>query len=181
MLRILKIYFVIMFILTINVNGNLLVAEESKPDSISRDWSTFSKYCYIVSAAIKMEAFKNGERLTKVSRDKGRFYIKLNSGTNNLYEGTYFAGFPLKIGSQAKLTIDSESTFILYSHPKPTNSKEKNYAWTHPNDDIKLIKSLKKGTKAIIESNSHTGKIIKDTFALTGFTKSFQNLENACN
>ncbi len=177
MLRIFMIYFII----TILATGNILFAEESKPNSISRDWSTFSKYCYIVSAAIKMEAFKNGERLTKVSRDKGRFYIKLSNGNENLYEGTYFAGFPLKIGSQAKLTIDNNTTFILYSHPKPSESKEKNYAWTHPNDDTKIIVALKKGTKAIIESSSHTGKVIKDTFALTGFTKSFQTLEKACN
>jgi hypothetical protein len=177
MLRIFKFF----FILIVLSKGTFVFSQESKPDNISRDWSTFFNGCYIVSAAIKMEAFKNGERLTKVSRDKGRFYIKFNKESSGPYEGTYFAGFPLKIGSQAKLIIDNNKTFLLYSHPKPSNSIEKNYAWTHPNEDIKIINSLKSGTKAIIESNSHTGKVIKDTFALTGFTKSFKILENNCN
>ena len=177
MLKIFKFW----FFLIILFKGTFVFSQESKPDSISRDWSTFSNGCYIVSAAIKMEAFKNGERLTKVSRDKGRLYIKFNKDSSGLYEGTYFAGFPLKVGSQAKLIIDNDKTFLLYSHPKPMKPMEKNYAWTHPKEDIKIINTLKSGTKAIIESNSHTGKVIKDTFALIGFTKAFKILEQNCN
>ena len=43
-------------------------AEESKPEEILNDWSAFN--CYTVSAAIEMLAFKNGEKLSKVSREK---------------------------------------------------------------------------------------------------------------
>ena len=153
-------------------------AESSKPNDISNNWSSFD--CYTVSGAIKMVAFKNGEKLSKVSREKGRFYIQMNPQNTNKFEVTYFAGFPLKTASQAILKIDSIQKFLLYSHPKPQNSKEKSYAWSHPEDDGKLIEALKKGSKAEIETNSHTGKVIKDTFALSGFTSAFIFMKNTC-
>ena len=153
-------------------------AEESAPEQISNDWSAFE--CYTVSGAIEMLAFKNGEKLSKVSRDKGRFYVQMNKGNLSEFEVTYFAGFPLKTASQAVLKIDNSQKFLLYSHPEPKSSAEKSYAWSHPNDDTKLINALKKGNEAVIESNSHTGKVIKDTFALKGFTAAFNFMKNRC-
>lgn len=153
-------------------------AEGSKPEEISQNWSAFK--CYTVSGAIKMVAFKNGEKLSKVSREKGRFYIQMNPNSANKFEVTYFAGFPLKTVSQAVLKIDNTQKFLLYSHPEPQNSKEESYAWSHPNDDIKLIEALKKGSTAEIETNSHTGKVIKDTFALSGFTSAFNFMTKRC-
>ncbi|MEE2773557.1 MAG: invasion associated locus B family protein [Pseudomonadota bacterium] len=155
-----------------------VVAEDQQPIDISRDWSTFE--CYIVSGAIEMMAFKNGEKLSKVSRDKGRLYVQKDNKKANQIAGTYFAGFPLKTASQALLTIDDKESFVLYSHPEPQNSSEKPYAWSHPQDDTKLIAALKKGSKAVIESNSHTGKVIKDTFALTGFTSAYNLMLKTC-
>ena len=94
-----------------------LVAEDQQPIDISRDWSTFD--CYIVSGAIEMLAFKNGEKLSKVSRDKGRLYVQKNNDDSGQLAGTYFAGFPLKTASQALLSIDGKDSFVLYSHPDP--------------------------------------------------------------
>ena len=153
-------------------------AEGSKPDEISKNWSSFE--CYIVSGAIKMAAFKNGEKLSTVSREKGRLYIQMNPKTKNKFAISYSAGFPLKTASQAVLKVDSAQKFLLYSHPEPQNSEEKSYAWSHPNDDGKIIDALKKGSKAEIETNSHTGKVIKDTFALSGFTSAFNFMKKNC-
>ena len=151
---------------------------ERKPENINKDWSAFN--CFAVSSAIEMLAFKNGEKLSKVSREKGRLYVQMNNKNPKEFEVTYFAGFPLKTASQAVLKIDGSQKFLLYSHPQPQNSEEKSYAWSHPNDDDNLIIALKKGSKAIIESNSHTGKVIKDTFALSGFTASFNFTKDRC-
>ena len=96
-------------------------------------------------------------------------------------EVSYFAGFPLRVASQAKLNVDKKKTFVLYSHPNPESPPEKAYAWSHPNDDEELIEALKKGETATIESTSHTGKVIKDTFALSGFTSSFNFMRKNCN
>jgi invasion protein IalB len=153
-------------------------AESLKPEEISKNWSAFN--CYSVSGAIKMVAFKNGEKLSKVSREKGLLYIQMSPKSTDKFEVTYFAGFPLKTASQAVLKVDDAQKFLLYSHPDPQNSKEKSYAWSHPNDDQKIIDSLKKGGTAAIETNSHTGKIIKDTFALSGFTSAFNFMKSRC-
>ena len=152
--------------------------EESKPEEIANDWSAFE--CYTVSGAIEMLAFKNGEKLSKVSRDKGRFYVQMRKKNSSEFEVTYFAGFPLKTASQAIVKIDNSQKFLLYSHPEPTSSVEKAYAWSHPNDDTKIIDALKKGDEAVIESNSHTGKVIKDTFALSGFTVAHNFMKKSC-
>ncbi len=153
-------------------------SQENKPEKILKDWSAFE--CFTASGAIEMSAFKNGEKLSKVSREKGQFYVQMNKKNSPEFEITYFAGFPLKTASQVVLKIDNIQKFLLYSHPKPESSIQKAYAWSHPNDDTKLINSLKKGTQAIIESNSHTGKVIKDTFALSGFTAAFNFMKNKC-
>ena len=171
-----------LFVLAVNllVFSSILQArgEETQPDEILNDWSAYQ--CYTVSGAIKMLAFKNGEKLSKVSREKGRFYIQANTNTPDEFEVTYFAGFPLKTASQAILKIDGSQKFLLYSHPNPQSTLEKAYAWSHPIDDKNLINALKKGSKAEIESNSHTGKVIKDTFALSGFTAAFNSMKKRC-
>ena len=163
-------------ILVLSLSG--AYSEENKPVEISKAWSTF--VCYNVTSAIKMLAFKNGEKLSSVSRDKGRIYIQMDKKNPNDFEVAYFAGFPLKTASQAVLKIDGLQKFLLYSHPEPQNSIEKAYAWSHPNDDKNLISALKKGSEAIVESNSHTGKVIKDTFALSGFTAAFNSMTRRC-
>ena len=157
---------------------NLVNAKEEAPIEISKDWSAFK--CYTVTGAIEMLAFKNGEKLSKVSREKGRLYIQKANPQTMEMEVSYFAGFPLRAASQAALTVDKANKFVLYSHPDPKNSEEKSYAWSHPNDDKKLLEALKKGNSATVESTSHTGKVIKDTFALSGFTSSFNFMNNAC-
>ena len=159
-------------------NFSVAYSEETKPEQISKDWSAFE--CYTVSGAIEMEAFKDGEKLSKVSRDKGRFFVQMSKKNSDVFEVTYFAGFPLKTASQAVLKIDGSQKFLLYSHPEPTSSVEKAYAWSHPNDDTKIIDALKKGDEAVIESNSHTGKVIKDTFALSGFTVAHNFMKKSC-
>ena len=164
--------------LLIFINSPKVFSQETAAKEHANNWSLYD--CYIVSGAIKMAAFKNGELLSKVNRDKGRFYIQVSMENNTVFGGAYFAGFPLKVGSQAKITIDDTQEFLLYSHQKPKANIEKSYAWTLPDDDGNLINALKKGQEAIIESNSHTGKVIKDTFALTGFTKAYNLLRNTC-
>ena len=142
------------------------------------DWTAFS--CFMASQAIKMEAFKDGERLSSVNRDIGRLYVTKNRANSNKFESTYFAGYPLKAGSQATIKIDNKVSFVLFAHPKPSDSKEKSYAWAHPNKDIALIDALKRGNKAVVEARSHTNKITKDSFSLTGFSKSLEMLKKSC-
>lgn len=157
---------------------SFVFAEEQLSGTNFKDWSTFS--CFMGSQSIKMEAFKNGERLSSVNREIGRLYVTKNKLNEDKMETTFYSGYPLLAGSQATIKIDNKKSFSLFSHPEPSNSQEKEYAWVHPDNDKQLIDELKKGNKAVVEATSHTYKVTKDTFSLSGFSKAYENLKRTC-
>ncbi len=171
-------FFSICVIIISYLSYSAVYANQEAPLEISKSWSTFK--CYTATGVIEMLAFKNGEKLSKVSREKGRLYIQMADPKTRKIEIAYFAGFPLRSASQAALTVDKKIKFVLYSHPEPEGSEVKAYAWSHPNEDSKLIEALKKGELATVESISHTGKVIKDTFSLSGFTSSLSFMKETC-
>lgn len=178
--------FLISIVFVLPSNFYPALAEKVMPSTEShRDWGVFvpqnKKECFIASQAIKMEAFKNGEKLSSVNRGHGRLFIWKSSTNAGQFEGVYFAGFPLQIGSKPILTIDGKEQVVFLASPKPSNSEEKNYAWNQVFDDQLLIESLKKGNKAIMESISHRNTKIKDSFVLTGFTTSLERMKKLCN
>ena len=88
--------------------NNLRKAEKS-----FRDWSVFvskddPKMCFIASQSIKGEAFRNNQKLSSVNREKGTLYIIKIGNKDSEYEGTFYAGYPLQVGSKAVLEIDSK-------------------------------------------------------------------------
>ena len=48
---------------------------------------------------------------------------KLNK--DNEYEGTFYAGYPLQVGSKATLEIDSKEKIVFFAHPSPKAKAEK--------------------------------------------------------
>jgi len=159
-------------------------SQEIRMNSSEKNWSVFvpmdKKECFIASQSVKDEAFRNGEKLSSVNRDRGVLFVKKSQSSPAGFEGAFSAGYPLKIGGKFQLTIDSDAKFVFLAHPKPRNSTEKNWAWTQSHDDTKLVEKLKIGNKAIMEAISHRGTITKDTFILTGFTKALERLIDLC-
>ena len=55
-------------------------SEEIRMDSSEKNWSVFvpkdKKECFIASQSVKDEAFRNGEKLSNVNRDRGVLFIK---------------------------------------------------------------------------------------------------------
>ena len=87
---------------------NLRKAEKS-----FRDWSVFvskddPKMCFIASQSIKGEAFRNNQKLSSVNREKGTLYVIKIIDKDRDYEGTFYAGYPLQVGSKAVLEIDNK-------------------------------------------------------------------------
>ncbi|MFL2790957.1 MAG: hypothetical protein ACJZ8I_03910 [Paracoccaceae bacterium] len=159
-------------------------SEEIRMESSEKNWSIFvpknKKECFIASQSVKDEAFRNGEKLSNVNRDRGVLFIKKSLSSPSGFEGAFSAGYPLKIGGKFRLTIDNVNKFVFLAHPKPKNSTEKTWAWTQSYDDLNLVEKLKVGNKAIMEAISHRGTVTKDTFILTGFTKAIQRLVKLC-
>ena len=159
---------------------NLRKAEKS-----FRDWSVFiskedPKMCFIASQSIKGEAFRNNQKLSSVNREKGTLYIIKILNKDNEYEGTFYAGYPLQVGSRAVLEIDRKEKIVFFAHPSPKAKAEKDHAWAQKFDQKKLVDYLKKGSKAIMSAISHRNTVTKDTFMLTGFSDALLELDKQC-
>ncbi len=159
---------------------NLRKAEKS-----FRDWSVFiskedPKMCFIASQSIKGEAFRNNQKLSSVNREKGTLYIIKILNKENEYEGTFYAGYPLQVGSKAVLEIDRKEKIVFFAHPSPKAKAEKDHAWAQKFDQKKLIGYLKKGSKAVMSAISHRNTVTKDTFMLTGFSDALLELNKRC-
>jgi len=159
---------------------NLRKAEKS-----FRDWSVFvskddPEMCFIASQSIKGEAFRNNQKLSSVNREKGTLYIVKIIGKDSEYEGTFYAGYPLQVGSKAILEIDNKEKIVFFAHPSPKAKAEKDHAWAQKFDQKKLVSYLKKGSKAVMSAISHRNTVTKDTFMLTGFSDALSELEKRC-
>ena len=156
-----------------------------KEEKNFRDWSVFvSKEepftCFIASQSVKSEAYKNGQKLSSVNREKGTIYIIKKKNKENKYEATFYAGYPLQVGSKAKLSIDKKNEIVFFAHPSPKEKAEKEHAWAQRYDEEKLVSYLKKGSKAVLSAVSHRNTVTKDTFMLTGFSDALMELRKLC-
>ena len=159
---------------------NLRKAEKS-----FRDWSIFvskddPKMCFIASQSVKGEAFRNNQKLSSVNREKGTLYVIKIIDKDRDYEGTFYAGYPLQVGSKAVLEIDNKEKIVFFAHPSPKAKAEKDHAWAQKYDQKKLVDYLKKGSKAVMSAISHRNTVTKDTFMLTGFSDALSELEKRC-
>ena len=158
--------------------------EEFRMSSSEKAWSVFNpndnQKCFIVSQSIKDEAFRNGEKLSSVNRDRGKLFIQKDPSSPSGFVASFSAGYPLKIGGRFILKIDNKNKIVFLASPKPQNSEEKAWAWTQVHDDKNLIEYLKIGNRAVMEAVSHRGTITKDTFELSGFTKAIERLKTIC-
>ena len=159
---------------------NLRKAEKS-----FRDWSVFvskedPQMCFIASQSIKGEAFRNNQKLSSVHREKGNIYIIKVLNKDSEYQGTFYAGYPLQVGSKAVLEIDNKNKVVFFAHPSPKAKSEKDHAWAQKEDQKKLVDYLKKGSKAVMSAISHRNTVTKDTFMLTGFSDALSELEKRC-
>ena len=84
--------------------------EEFRMSSSEKAWSVFNpndnQKCFIVSQSIKDEAFRNGEKLSSVNRDRGKLYIQKDPSSPSGFVASFSAGYPLKIGGKFILKID---------------------------------------------------------------------------
>ena len=120
------------------------------------------------------------QKLSSVNREKGTLYIIKILNKESEYEGTFYAGYPLQVGSKAVLEIDNKDKIVFFAHPSPKAKAEKDHAWAQKFDQKKLVTFLRKGSKAVMSAISHRNTVTKDTFMLTGFSDALSELEKRC-
>ena len=156
-----QIFILIWSVLTfVLLSAGISAAE--KPTEIFNQWSAFKSTsggsCYTISGGTK------GLRL-----------YKSQIGKSNKFEFSIYSKNSFKKAATALLTIDNKLKFVFYGHPNPRSANERSYVWSHPNDDFKIDKALKNGTKAVFTSkNSYSW------FSLIGYTNSSNWMDSNC-
>ena len=156
-----------LILVSIFISSNVVRSEEELRMSASeKAWSVFypndKKNCFIVSQSIKDEAFRNGEKLSSVNRDRGKLFVQKNPSSPAGFVASFSAGYPLKIGGKFVLKVDGTKNCV-FGFTKPKTLKKKIGPGHRFTMTKNLIEYLKVGNKAIMEAESHRGTITKDT------------------
>lgn len=160
-----KFYYV--FILFFILISNLFAAT---PVSIHKNWTLFKstvngkEMCYIVSLPIKKEGNykRRGEPYALVSKVKGNDYEEVSMSSGFIYDP------------------DKDIEVLISKRKFPMFSNEEK-AWTYDkNDDVEMVKYMKKGTTMNVIGYSKLGFMANDTYSLMGFTEAYDNMINLC-
>ncbi|WP_417514437.1 invasion associated locus B family protein [Minwuia sp.] len=146
---------------------------QNAPQTIGefRDWSAWvyrsgsSKVCYITSTP-------------KTSLPKGanrgdiHFYVSHRPSQGVKGEVSMILGYPFAEGEEAIARIGSAE------YGMRTDGER---AWTaDPDDDSKLVRSMKAGRDMRVEGKSRRGTKTTDTYSLLGFTAAYGAITKAC-
>lgn len=160
-----KFYYI--FILFFVLISNLFAAT---PVSIHKNWTLFKstvngkEMCYIVSLPIKKEGNykRRGEPYALVSKVKGNDYEEVSMSSGFIYDP------------------DKDIEVLISKRKFPMFSNEEK-AWTYDkNDDVEMVKYMKKGTTMNVIGYSKLGFMANDTYSLMGFTEAYDNMINLC-
>lgn len=151
-------------------------AQEKAPRvDAKKDWGIFSagspKECWIVSAPTNSSAKRGGESAT-VRRDEILLMVSIRPAGGVKNELSFTAGYPIKADSTVNLRIGSKS-FELFV--------DSDTAWSaSPDEDAKIITSMRRGTSATITGLSKRGTTTTDKFSLLGFTAALEVAHEMC-
>ncbi len=136
------------------------------------DWTAYSaneksgKLCYMASVPQKSEGKykRRGDVILIVAhRPKEKSYNVVSLTT----------GYTYKAGSTATVQVDKQKPIELFTH--------EDTAWGNDSKtDAKIVRQMKAGNKAVFKGKSSLGTLTTDTFSLTGFTKAYRAMSNAC-
>jgi len=121
--------------------------------------------CFALSIPIKMIP-KN------LNRAESRMFVTFRTKDNTRDEVSVTGGYPYKKDASVDVTI-SNSNFKFQSSD--------NFAWLPKKDDeIKIIRQMKKKNDAKVVGISARGNKTTDTYSLLGFTDVYNSAKNKC-
>ena len=169
--------FIIITILTILFGSTSLANTYStnRVDS-KQDWSIFVEsnptQCWIVSAPSKTKATRNGKKV-EVKRSEIQLFALFEPAQNVFGQVSFTGGYPFKRGSIVRVTVGASEHILSQTDGE----------WAWPKDlkeNEELIKSLKRGVKALVFGTSKKGTRTQDTFSLLGFSAALEEAQKRC-
>jgi len=112
-------------------------------------------------------------------RNAPRFYISSWVKEGVKAEISVRLGFPMKKGLEPILTVSGRANDPL-SPPFKMFFKDDKAFIADPTTELKLLDTMKKGSKLTIEATSDRGTAVTDTYPLAGITAALQALAGGC-
>ncbi len=141
-------------------------------------WAVFTasdpRECYIVSQPTGSVARRDGQNV-EVNRGDIRLFVRFNPGEGVSNEVSFTGGYPFD-AKPVTVAIGSE-TYNLSPGPGDANG----WAWPRPEDDARMVASMRRGSTATVTGVSTRGTTTVDTFSLAGFTAAVNEAESRCN
>lgn len=86
----------------------------------------------------------------------------------------FIAGYTFRDGSEVTAVIDRRKTYKLFTHADT--------AWLENGSrDTAMVKDMIRGADMVVQGTSSRGTLTTDTYSLTGFTKTHNVINEACN
>lgn len=156
--------------------GPLAAQESSNRVAAVTDWSVFVEAdpaeCWGVSSPKETKNTDAEGRPKAVRRGDILLFVSFRKGQNSTGEVSFTGGYPFAGGSKVTLDI-SGTVYELFTDGE--------WAWSGgPEDDARIIASMKAGSTAILKANSSRGTYTADTFSLLGFTAALEEAQTRC-
>ena len=147
------------------------LAAESTSIGVFRHWTalTFDEQGGIACMMWSQPREARGE-----IADRGEVFVFVTHrpATKRFNAVTLDSGYPLKIASTVKVTIEGKA-FDL--------STDGSNAWTQTEeDDARLVEAMRAGLTMVVEGTSQAGQHTRDTFSLRGFSAAHDAISTAC-
>lgn len=152
------------------VIGSPAVAQNPRPIGSYGDWQalTFEESgksgCYAIAEPTRKEG-------NYTSRDDVYALVTHRPADDKINVFTVIAGYTYQNESTVTLEVGDEK-FSLKTN--------ENTAWASDEDDPRIVEALKKGTGMVVRGVSSRGTETTDTYSLTGFTKAYNAIGEAC-
>ena len=163
-----KIPFVVLFYFILGISN----AEENlKKLGKFKDWESFvllqgeSKICYAQSVPV-VRAPK------KFKRDPSRLFVSFRPVENIKNEVSVTSGYEFKLKTPV-IAKSGKKSYDLFSKDR--------FAWVvDSEDEVKLIKTMKKASRLMIISDTNEGSQTTDHYSMMGFTKAYNTAKKSC-
>jgi len=152
-------------------------AAEDKPTLLEsfKDWHVYQtgggadRLCYALSEP-KGTAPKN------VTRGSVFFLISTWPGRKVKNEPSVVPGYQYKEGTKTEVQIGMDKFTFFTKNESSTGG-----AWMEdPNDERKLVETMKKGSTMNISGTSSRGTVTKDSYSLAGISAALDKMDQAC-
>ncbi len=142
----------------------------------SRSVAQFGDWGVYVSIAAPKLCFAMSQPKTRtpegLNRDPAYFFVSTRPSENVKNEITITSGFPLKDGSDVKLTVGA---LTLQFYSKDSSAWLRNAA-----DEAKLVDAMRKGRDVTVVSVSGRGNPTTDKYSLSGFGQALDRAAQEC-